>query len=124
GGNMKKVGIITLNGYKNYGNRLQNYALQEVIKQQGFEVETILNSTKHNSVHSNGKMLNKLEVLRSKNVKEIYKVLHRKIQNRLYKNKLNHQRTKMFKDFTLTYITETDYSISEDNIPSDLLNKY
>ncbi len=28
---MKKVGIITLNGYVNYGNRLQNYALQTFI---------------------------------------------------------------------------------------------
>lgn len=29
---MKKVGIITLNAYCNYGNRLQNYALQKYIK--------------------------------------------------------------------------------------------
>ena len=28
---MKKIGIITLNGYWNYGNRLQNYALQRII---------------------------------------------------------------------------------------------
>ena len=27
-----KVGIITLHGYHNYGNKLQNYALQESIK--------------------------------------------------------------------------------------------
>ena len=24
----KKIGILTLNGYNNYGNRLQNYALE------------------------------------------------------------------------------------------------
>ena len=30
----------------NYGNRLQNYALQETINSFGFEVETIINSTK------------------------------------------------------------------------------
>ena len=40
---MKKVGILTLNGYQNYGNRLQNYAVQEVIKSLGFEAETIIN---------------------------------------------------------------------------------
>ena len=28
-----KIGIITLNGLFNYGNRLQNYALKEYIKQ-------------------------------------------------------------------------------------------
>lgn len=38
---MKKVAIVTLNGYFNYGNRLQNYALQEVLEAQGCSVETI-----------------------------------------------------------------------------------
>jgi len=28
----RKVGIITLHGYQNYGNKLQNYALQEIVK--------------------------------------------------------------------------------------------
>lgn len=36
-----KVGIVTLNGYENFGNRLQNYALQEVVKGLGFEVDTL-----------------------------------------------------------------------------------
>ena len=40
----RKVGIITIIDYNNYGNRLQNYATQEVIKHLGFEVETIINS--------------------------------------------------------------------------------
>ena len=39
---VKKAGILTLNGYNNYGNRLQNYATQEVLKELGFQVETIL----------------------------------------------------------------------------------
>lgn len=38
----KKIGIITLNGYKNFGNRLQNYALQETLKNLGLDVTTIL----------------------------------------------------------------------------------
>lgn len=40
---MKKIGIITLSGNYNYGNRLQNYAMQEVYKKLGFEAETIWN---------------------------------------------------------------------------------
>ena len=36
-----KVGIITLTGYDNYGNRLQNYASQQVMRSLGLEVETI-----------------------------------------------------------------------------------
>ncbi len=38
---MKKIAIFTLCGYKNYGNRLQNYALQETIEKMGFSSETI-----------------------------------------------------------------------------------
>ena len=38
---MKKIGIITLSGNYYYGNRLQNYAMKEVYKILGFEVETI-----------------------------------------------------------------------------------
>lgn len=38
---MKKVGIITLFGEYNFGNRLQNYAVQEVLKENGLDVETI-----------------------------------------------------------------------------------
>lgn len=40
---MKKIEIITLSGNYNYGNRLQNYAMQEVYKKLGFEAETIWN---------------------------------------------------------------------------------
>ncbi|MDT2758653.1 polysaccharide pyruvyl transferase family protein [Enterococcus xiangfangensis] len=38
---MKKIGIVTLSGNFNYGNRLQNYALQKVLEKKGFEVETL-----------------------------------------------------------------------------------
>lgn len=38
---MKKAGIITLFGEYNFGNRLQNYAVQEVLKKKGLDVQTI-----------------------------------------------------------------------------------
>lgn len=38
---MKKIGILTLNGNVNYGNRLQNYALKKVLENLSFKVETI-----------------------------------------------------------------------------------
>lgn len=42
---MKKVAIITItNSGTNFGNRLQNYALQEALKKQGAVVETIYSS--------------------------------------------------------------------------------
>ena len=42
---MVKIGLLTLNGYSNFGNRLQNYATQEVLNSLGFDVETIINAT-------------------------------------------------------------------------------
>lgn len=38
---MKKVGVITLSGHYNYGNKLQNYALCKYIKKLNYEPETI-----------------------------------------------------------------------------------
>lgn len=40
---MKKVGILTINDDGNYGNRLQNFALQEYLKNLGCKAETISN---------------------------------------------------------------------------------
>lgn len=37
---MKKVAIVTIESL-NYGNRLQNYALQQVLKEQKCDVETL-----------------------------------------------------------------------------------
>ena len=39
--NMKKVGIVTINGNNNFGNKLQNYALLKTVEKMGFNVETI-----------------------------------------------------------------------------------
>lgn len=38
---MRRAGIVTLFGEYNFGNRLQNYAVQEVLKKNGLNVETI-----------------------------------------------------------------------------------
>ncbi len=38
---MKKIGILTLNGNNNYGNKLQNYALKKILEDKNYYVETI-----------------------------------------------------------------------------------
>lgn len=38
-----KIGLITIIGYNNYGNKLQNYAVQTVLEDNEFEVNTIIN---------------------------------------------------------------------------------
>ncbi len=39
----RRVGIVTINDDTNYGNRLQNFALQEVVRALGWEPETLVN---------------------------------------------------------------------------------
>ena len=39
---MKRIAIFTLYDNTNYGNRLQNYAGQEILKSMGYQVETIV----------------------------------------------------------------------------------
>lgn len=38
---MQKIGIVTLVGYQNFGNRLQNFAVQETLKKLGYESDTL-----------------------------------------------------------------------------------
>ena len=45
---MNKIGIITINDNNNYGNRLQNYAVQTYLKKLGFDVETLKNKEPYN----------------------------------------------------------------------------
>ena len=44
-----KIGIITINDNNNYGNRLQNYAVQTFLKKQNVDSITIKNQTLTNN---------------------------------------------------------------------------
>lgn len=127
---MKKIGILTINDYNNYGNRLQNFAAQEVLKSFGFTVETIVNNTNHNNdtkISKVQKTLNEIQNLKSIPISEIYFKTFSKLRKFVLKKKLNKLRDKRydaFKEFTTSNILETPYTISEDNIPNDLSSKY
>lgn len=95
---MKKIGIVTLNGYFNYGNRLQNYALQEVLKAHGLTVQTI-------------------RFARETKIKKYFtflKIIKRNLVNRT-NYILESERQKIFLSFSNNYIVETDkiYYIDE-----------
>jgi len=45
----RKIGILTLSGYRNYGNVLQNLALQNFLMENGFDSETIWCISKANN---------------------------------------------------------------------------
>lgn len=49
---MKNVAIVTCIGKSNFGNRLQNYALQKVIEDLGYNVETLENISYLNNIEN------------------------------------------------------------------------
>lgn len=106
----KKIGIITLHGYENYGNKLQNYALQEVIKSLGFTAQTVvIRDTQTNDK----KYMRKFKTAMKMSFKELYKNITTRINRRkfYYANKaLIDKRTNCFKDFSQIYLTEKFYS--------------
>jgi len=77
---MKKIGIITIIDNDNYGNRLQNYAVQEIIKKFHYEPVTMLNKQ-----YTNDKKLFLLRLIRNK------------LKNNLKKS--NYERRKNFECF-------------------------
>lgn len=126
---MKKIGIITMNGYNNYGNRLQNYAVQEVLKALGFSVETIITEIEDKEYSYSKVETKRDKLLKIKNMP--VKILFKKIENKIW-YKINKEyideaikiRLKNFKEFTKKYISETDYKISQNNIPKNLSDEF
>lgn len=137
---MKKVGIITIVDYCNYGNRLQNYAVQEVIKNLGLEPETIVNEPINIR-----NLQQKLKRFMNRPGKEMIIILvqkasavMRKIRQLLIKTKDEKEHTaekqrveELIKDretrfikYTNENIKETPYSITPDTIPKDFYKNY
>lgn len=85
----KKIAIITLIGNKNFGNRLQNYALQEVIRSLGYDVET-LNIRIRKSEFSIKKNLYKTIKMHCK------KIIYKKIRKK--NNKIKYKKNSEFTD--------------------------
>lgn len=93
--NMKKIGIVTLIGNFNFGNRLQNYALQEVINDLGYVAETF-------TLQEEKKYLKKY-------IKRFIILLSHIIKNNKRINSIC--RTYTIEMFTDKYIKQSKYSI-------------
>lgn len=116
---VKKVGVLTLNGYNNYGNRLQNYALEETIKNLGCKPQTIIVNRKTKVKEE--KLTDKLKQVSS--ISELFFKANNKLHNKKNrKHVLN--REKNFINFSKKYINETSYAISKDSIPENLSDQY
>lgn len=101
---MKKIGILTINDNTNYGNRLQNYAVQEVLKKFNCKVETIYNRENFYGIRYS---------------KEILKNILKKI---LFFN-AKCKRGSCFVNFNKN-IKFSKYKIDKNHIPQKLNNRY
>lgn len=103
---MKKAAILTLNGYFNYGNRLQNYALQRQLEKMNLDVTTIWLDKNNNTF--------KIKV----------KTLIKNIIKSVSKNNSKYNRERKFIEFSKTYIHETDKQFNVNKNLSKLNEKY
>ena len=123
---MKKIGIITITDYLNYGNRLQNYATQELLKSLGFEVESIVNypvKVEDDSLGLKKRIVNALK----QNPLTIFKKGFDKIQERLNSKKYHigqKAKEQSFRKYNKKHIDETDYVVTTNEIPTDLGSLY
>jgi hypothetical protein len=124
---MKKIGILTITDYVNYGNRLQNYAAQELLKSLGFEVESIVNVTipeiETGLAFTIKRLKNALKLSPATLVKKTVEKLDERKNHEKY---LAGQRAKekSFREFSEKYVSETDFVVSQKNIPADLGDRY
>lgn len=120
---MKRVGIITIIDYSNYGNRLQNYATQETLRALGFEAHTILNSPPSKS------FIQRVNSFQKKDFKDQVQIIRRKLKSIGGKQELGelqereflrNKRMKNFKEFSNEYILETEFVVDNGNVPENL----
>ncbi len=106
---MKKVAIVTLYGENNYGNRLQNYAVQKTLEKMGCEVETIVAIEKSKQKRS-------LKFYIANILAETLPCIVKRIN-------ADFIRHKSFKNFTKKYIP-TRYILTEGTFPNSLNDEY
>lgn len=108
---MKKIGIVTLLGYFNYGNRLQNYALQEIIKSFGYEVESLIFDDKPflTELQDNRSFVQKLGTLTPTKLLKILINLSRKQKNKKRLQNIQSNREEKFLNFSKNFILEKKY---------------
>ena len=100
---MKKVLIVTLFGNYNYGNKFQNYAMQEVLKKYQLDVCTLDTQKIFQSTYEKVSFVKRLKNL---SIKNVIKKLN-DIRNRT----INTKRTLGFINFSNKYIKMRGRSI-------------
>lgn len=110
---MKRAGIVTIMGDVNYGNRLQNYAVEQVLNHVGVDAVTIQNIAKSRPAEGIASRIFKKRLPRL--VHLMFKVARKKLESILYAG-LMKERVKKFREFSDKFLHLSDFCISETNI--------
>jgi hypothetical protein len=111
GGEKMKVAIITITNGQNYGNRLQNYALQQTLCKLNIEAETIKLLTFRELP------MWKCKTMVKRFVKFVIKYHYERYSGKCY-------RVRNFREFDNKYIKLSKVKISKNKIPKDLNSMY
>ncbi|WAT23980.1 polysaccharide pyruvyl transferase family protein [Aerococcus urinaeequi] len=107
-----RIGIVTLHGYNNYGNKLQNYALKVTLEKLQFEVDTTVIEEKNVQRKREHDLIVKKMIRSPKEFPSIVsKLLKRKATSNQSKSKYAILREEMFKDFSNKYLNEIFFSL-------------
>lgn len=123
----KRICIVTLSGYFNYGNKLQNLALQKACESFGCDVKTLM-YTKGKDESSGSLKMKFARFFRlsfEDKIQFAKKLLGLgKTKQRSVDVELEAKRMDRFKQFSNSYIYETDFWVTDNSIPADLIDKF
>ena len=124
---MKRIGIHTIIDYVNYGNRLQNYATQEILKSLGYEAESIINyptkPIEKGLAFTLKRIVNALKLSPVTLFQKAWEKIADRNKKPLYEA-CQRAKSKSFKAFSDTYIIESDFTLRLNNIPDNLNTRY
>lgn len=100
----RKCGITTITFGTNYGNRLQNYALQKVLKNMNIDSETIQYEPKYLDVVKNdNSIFQKIDKNLKIGLKSIFRKIYKRVNKKQFEIKEN-KRNDEFEEFKEKYI--------------------
>ena len=104
------VGIVTIEDYMNYGNRLQNYALTKLLRNEGLSVlNGIYVYTKEDWINASNNQWKRL----LKSLIPFSFIKSKFVPKKEYRNTIDLQREEKFREFTESYTTILDKPIIE-----------
>ena len=112
----RKVGIVTLHGYHNYGNKLQNYAMHKVLSDFGFTTDTLI---LHKQLHFFSTIQNRFKMIFRQSPSKSIEIVIKRFKPKRYSKedeKLVNSRTDIFKQFSKDYLSEKFLKLDIDNV--------